>query len=186
MADTVDNREIIAPYLIAGLSEEDVFKFMEDRLGHESCVNLAAHLEENGIDGQSKQQQLLLFGLTLYRRERLLKMWDDPQSEEEKEIMRALRADSPLGLHTLLTDDEEKQKIDGVSPVLCPLGQGEYRLGWEAELGPIFAAITPQDAIRQAFDWMSGAVSNGGVRGEPGQVAIEFGASDAGDLAEAA
>ena len=186
MADTADNKEIIAPYLIAGLSEEDVLKFMEDRLGHESCINLAAHLEENGIDGQVKQQQLLLFGLTLYRRERLLKMWDDPQSEEEKEIMRAFRAYNPLGLHNLLTGDKEEQKIDGVSPVLCPLGQGEYRLGWEAELGPIISAITPQDAIRQAFDWMSGAASGGGVRGEPGQVAIEFGASDAEDLAEAA
>ncbi len=56
------------------------------------------------------------------------------------------------------TQEKEDRRIDGVTPCLHHLGGGEYRLGDEDELGPIFSGPAGQ-VVNQAMDWIRQALS---------------------------
>lgn len=134
-----------SPFLIEGLTQDDIVAFLEERLGHETCAQLAATA--------AHPDNVLLLGLDLYRRERLLALWDGPQSPEEEQVIQMVSLGVPLGLHSLLTEDD---KVRGVTPVLTRLPQGDWRLGWEQEEGIVFSAFGPKEAIARVYAWLAG------------------------------
>jgi hypothetical protein len=137
--------EYYSPFLIEGLTQEDIVRFLEERLGHETCAQLA--------QAAAHPDNMLLLGLDLYRRERLLALWDGPQNPEEQQVIQMVSLGVPLGLHSLLTADDQ---VRGVTPVLTRLEQGDWRLGWEQEEGIVFSAWGPKQAIERAYAWLAG------------------------------
>ncbi len=141
---TMDTRPgYVSPYLIDGVTPDAALALMEEKLGAEVYAALA---------DLTDPEALLLLALDVYRRERLLALWDDPRNLEECRLVAQVAQGVVLGLHSLAAPE---QKVGGVTPVLTRTPQGDWRLGWDDEAGPVFAAVSPRAAVQQAFAWMA-------------------------------
>lgn len=133
--------ETYAPYLLEGVTAEMTLAVLREKLGAESVTHLEATLDPRA---------LLTLAADVWRRERLLKLWDEPRDAEEQQIVQLVAAGIPLGLDSLITPGP----VDGVTPTLYRLPTGEWQLGSADEPGPVFACATPQRAVELAFAWL--------------------------------
>jgi hypothetical protein len=100
-----------------------------------------------------------LLGLDLMRRDRLVALWEDPQTEEELEILfKVLELRCPLSLVSL-NEGEMGAVFRAVSPIFFPLRAAEWRLGHEDEPGAVFSTPFPGEAVARALEWLAEAGS---------------------------